>query len=375
MSGTTSLTQMQLLGVASETNVAEGYPRFALTPSQQAIVDGFPELLAEASRTPYPELEARAHGAFFDALGQRTAPVGSGRILSFYSSTVATDVVAGCLAHSTKRVALVNPVIDCIPALLRHRGIELVPIGERRLAGRDPLAGIGDVGAVMTANPNNPTGALLGAGALRRLAEACAARRAVLIIDSCFRAFDTRTQYDSYEVLDATGVDYVVIEDTGKLWPTGGIKLGFLVLSAGSSLPVPDVAADILLTAPPFSTVVVEAFAGDMANGGLAALHERIGSNREILREELAGSSVARLADGDSRVSVSRVELPRGMSGTRLWGQLLRFGVHSVPCRPFYWARPSTGERYLRIALAREPEVVRRAARAVRAALEVELAA
>ena len=63
MSGATSLTQMQLLGVASETNVAEGYPRFAPTPSQQAIVEHYPRMYADAYRTPYPQLESRAHAA------------------------------------------------------------------------------------------------------------------------------------------------------------------------------------------------------------------------------------------------------------------------------------------------------------------------
>ncbi|HUQ43722.1 MAG TPA: aminotransferase class I/II-fold pyridoxal phosphate-dependent enzyme [Candidatus Limnocylindria bacterium] len=375
MSATTSLTQMQLLGVASETNVAEGYPRFAPTPTQQAIVDRFPQLLADAVRTPYPALEARAHAAFFHALGQRSAPIGSGRILSFYSSTVATDVVGTALGLVAKRIALVNPIIDCIPALLRHRGLELVPVSESRLSGPDPIRDLEGIDAVMTANPNNPTGALLNATALRRLADACAARDIPLVIDACFRAFETRTQYDTYAVLEASGVRYVVIEDTGKLWPTGGIKLGFLTLSANLRLKVVEVAADILLTAPPFSAAVVEAFALDMAHGGLHALQARIAGNRAILGEELRGSPVAKVADGDSRVSVSRVELPRGISGTRLWGQLLRAGVHSVPCRPFYWARPSVGERYLRIALAREPEVVRRAARALLATLEVESAA
>jgi len=375
MSGATSLTQMQLLGVASETNVAEGYPRFAPTASQQAIIERFPQLHADASRTPYPQLEARAHAAFFHALGQRSAPIASGRILSFYASTVATDVVAGTLALAGKRVALVNPIIDCIPALMRHRGLELVPVSERRLGGPDALAGVGEIDAVMTANPNNPTGAHIGAPALRRLADACAERNAVLVIDACFRAFDSRTQYDTYAVLDASGCEYVVIEDTGKLWPTSGIKLGFLVFSARNRLAIADVAADILLTAPPFSVAVVEQFALDMGQGGLATLHDRIAANRNILQEALAGSTVARLADGDSRVSVSRVELPRGMSGTRLWGQLLRLGVHSVPCRPFYWARPSVGERYLRVALAREPDVVRRAARAIVEAVELEAAA
>lgn len=366
---------MQLLGVASETNVAEGYPRFAPTASQQAIVDAYPQLHAEAYRTPYPVLESRAHAAFFRALGQRTAPVGSGRILSFYSSTVATDVVAGTLARVAKRVALVNPIIDCIPALLRHRGLELVAVSERQLAGPDPLAGLGDVDAVLTASPNNPTGALLGASALRRLADACAERGIVLVIDSCFRTFDTRTQFDNYQVLDASGCEYVVIEDTGKLWPTGGVKLGFLVYSARNRLAIADVAADILLIAPPFSVAVVEQFALDMEAGGMAVLHDRIAGNRQILREVLEGSAWAQVADGDSRVSVSRVSLPRGMSGTRLWGQLLRVGVHSVPCRPFYWARPSAGERYLRVALAREPDVVRRAAQKIVELVGIEAAA
>src|SRR5207342_1900232 len=86
---TTSLTQMQLLGVGSDTNVAEGYPRFAPTPRQSEILARLPELMAEALRTPYPVLEARAHASYLHAVGQLSAPVGSGRILSFYASTIA----------------------------------------------------------------------------------------------------------------------------------------------------------------------------------------------------------------------------------------------------------------------------------------------
>ena len=49
MTATASLTQMQLLGIGSETNVAEGYPRFAPTPSQAAILARLPELMTEAT--------------------------------------------------------------------------------------------------------------------------------------------------------------------------------------------------------------------------------------------------------------------------------------------------------------------------------------
>ncbi len=67
---------------------------------------------------------------------------------------------------------------------------------------------------------------------------------------------------------------------------------------------------------------------------------------------------------------MSRLRLADGLTGTRLWGQLLREGVHAVPCRPFYWSNGRTGERYLRIALAREPHVVTRPADTVRKLVE-----
>ncbi len=372
MTGGASLTQMQLLGVGSDTNVAEGYPRFALTPSQQAIAADLPALLAEATSTPFAVLEARAHTAFFGALGQHAAPVGSGRIVSMYSSTVAIDVVAGALARRVKTVGVVNPVIDCIPAVFRGRGLELVSLSERQLGSVDPLAGRDDLEAVFTASPNNPTGTVLSKLQLERLAGACLERGIPLIIDQCFRAFDRRAQFDTYAVLDRTGVEYVVIEDTGKLWPAGGIKLGFLVWGRPTRLDLSEVASDILLTAPPFSVAVVERFALDMAAGGLDQLHAHIAANREILAQELAGCDRAAVADGDSRASVSRIRLPADLSGTVLWGRLLQRGVHAVPCRPFYWARPKDGDRFLRIALAREPEVVQRAARAVRECVATE---
>jgi aspartate/methionine/tyrosine aminotransferase len=47
-------------------------------------------------------------------------------------------------------------------------------------------------------------------------------------------------------------------------------------------------------------------------------------------------------------------------------GRLLQRGVHTVPCRPFYWAQPDEGEHYLRVALSRNPEAVESAVEAIR---------
>jgi aspartate/methionine/tyrosine aminotransferase len=187
----------------------------------------------------------------------------------------------------------------------------------------------------------------------------------LLVIDQCFRAFDPRTQYDTYALLDAIGVEYVAIEDTGKLWPVAGLKLGFVCTSPRTRLGLVEASADVLLTPSPFVARLVEEFAGDMADGGLEQMHGLVELNRSLIRQALEGSEQAAVADRGSRVSVSRIRLT-GRDATLVWGRLLQRGIHTVPCRPFYWARPAEGERYLRIALSRDPEDVERAATAVR---------
>jgi aspartate/methionine/tyrosine aminotransferase len=82
----------------------------------------------------------------------------------------------------------------------------------------------------------------------------------------------------------------------------------------------------------------------------------------------------ASLADGASRVSVARVELADA-GATRVWGRLLQRGVHTVPCRPFYWAEPEQGERYIRVALSRDAEDVERAVEAIRDVVAATVAA
>jgi aspartate/methionine/tyrosine aminotransferase len=368
--GAATITQLMHAFGELETNVAEGYPRWDLTPSQHRIIDQLPRLMRAAYETPFSALEANAQRALLWGLGQRTAPIGTGNILSYYSAGVAIDIVGRCLAARTETIGVIHPTLDCLPALMRSRGPQLVPVSEARLRRRDPLAGLPPMGGLYIANPNNPTGTVLDADELRRLADSCARRGVALAIDACFRVFDIRAQYDTYAVLDETGVDYVVIEDSGKLWPTGGVRLAFLAFPAHSTLGIPDASADLLFVAPPFAALLVESFALDMAAGGMRVIHDRIAENRALLAEAVEGCAVAELAGPDSKVSMALIRLDRSWTSTRLWGRLVRRGVSTVPGRPIWWARPREGERYLRVALARSPDVVDRAARAIRAELD-----
>ena len=205
----------------------KGYPRFAL----DAEPTGDRRSLSRAARgsdyrTPYPQLEAPgAPRVLRGARASSPRRSAAGGSCSFYSSTVATDVVAGCLAQ-VGRARGAGQSGDRL-----HPGAAAAPrdrarrrSAERRLAGEpDPLGGPrrrrgGDDG-----QPEQPDrGAAQSPPRSAGSPTPAPTRGTVLVIDACFRAFDGRAQFDSYEVLDATGVEYVVIEDTGKLWPTGG---------------------------------------------------------------------------------------------------------------------------------------------------------
>ena len=63
-------------------NLTDGHARLVLSPQQTAIVEQIPQMFTEATRRPFPDIEREAHAAFMAAIGQHSAPVGSGRILS-----------------------------------------------------------------------------------------------------------------------------------------------------------------------------------------------------------------------------------------------------------------------------------------------------
>ena len=85
------------------------------------------------------------------------------------------------------------------------------------------------------------------------------------------------------------------------------------MVGKATRLDLAEVAADVLLTAPPFSAIVVEQFALDMAAGGLEQLHERIAGNRARLRE--APGRVRAGRAGRWRVAGQRLEASAGRAG------------------------------------------------------------
>jgi aspartate/methionine/tyrosine aminotransferase len=363
MTDVVNLTTMEvdaLTDVDGGLNLTDGHARLLLTDQQSRIVDRIPDMFSAASSRPFTEIENEAHSAFLHAIGQHSAPIGSGRILSCYSSTLATDIVARALPDGAT-VAVLHPTFDNIADLMVTRGLHLVPLSEEQLMAMDwPEP---PVSTVVVTHPNNPTGLVTPPGHLASLARHAAERDQTVIIDASFRGQVRDAQYDTYQVLESGGTDWIIIEDTGKLWPTHELKIGLLAYSERTRLPIDRAFSESLLAASPVVLQLVTALAADWVDGGYERAHEHVERNREVVRSAVEPVGL-RLADPDSRISVARIEIPDGdPDSTLLHKDLLTRGVHVLPCAPFHWADPESGQRYIRLSLARPHDMVAAAAR------------
>nr|WP_223242997.1 enduracididine biosynthesis enzyme MppP [Streptomyces sp. CBMA123] len=364
-----NLTQFETLALNSSMNLADGHARQQLTAAQAKIVAELPDMWAEAVLRPVAEIEQEAADSFFGMLGQHSHPFAAGRTLSCYSSSLAMEILARSLVTSSDAVALIHPTFDNIPDILRGVGLRLIPVEEEQAHDDDlPAELLRQVGCVFVTTPNNPTGRVMTEARLTRLAEQCAEHDVVLALDTSFRGFDPDAQFDHYTVLDGSGCRWVVIEDTGKLWPTLELKIGWLVRSANVDLPIEKIHSDILLGTSPLILLMVKRFADDGADGGLTELQRTIAENRALVRAELAGVPDIAFVDEHARTSVERLHV-----GSRLaldvWSAVRSHNLYVLPCQKFHWARPDEGERMLRLALSRNPSTLVTGAQVLRSAL------
>ena len=348
-------------------NMTDGHARFPVSAEQAAVVEQLPAMFREAGERAFGAIELDAHTAFFSAIGQASAPIGTDRILSCYLSTLATDIVARALPAGSS-IAILHPTFDNIADLFATRGLRLFPMYEEDLISMTwPAA---HIETVIVTHPNNPTGLVTDPERLRSLADHCAHHNQTLIIDAAFRGQVKAAQYDCYEILNDSGVSWIVIEDTGKLWPMHEMKIGFLVWSERCDLPLEKAFSESLLSASPVILRLVTALADDWVNGGFERTRELVERNRGIVKSHIGAVGLS-LADPESEISVARISFPIGGPDSEvLYQRLVLQGIHVLPCPPFHWANPEEGLRFIRLSLARPSGVVERAAEGLAKAYE-----
>ena len=217
--------------------------------------------------------------------------------------------------------------------------------------------------AVCLVSPNNPTGRTLTEGNLRRLLTFCKERRKLLILDNCFRAYLPRELvYDQYRLVLESGVDAVLVEDTGKTWPTSEIKAPFFAVTRARGLfeRIYDIYTDFLLHVSPVGIRLMHEFIRLAEQDELASIQEVVATNRDALYEQTSATFLTPCERRFASVAWLRIEHP--LDDLELKRILDQRGVFVLPGRHFFWDDRRRGEKFIRVALARDADMFREAA-------------
>jgi aspartate/methionine/tyrosine aminotransferase len=347
----TSLTTIERNSYDIRWNLADAHARQRLTVVEHdRIYNRFGEIFSEAESANYHDLEFQSLYAYLDSIRQTTRPQ---RFFSVYSSSVSMMIVARLIRENRRSVRLVEPTFDNIPDLLKAENIKLISRREELPL----LPSLSDTpGVIFEVSPNNPTGKVITPEELREIAEFCAEQDTWLVLDQTFKAQVSAACFDHYSILDSTGVDYIVIEDTGKLWPTLDMKVSFLVTTPRLAQLLEPIVDDVLLNVSPFILALVKAYSELSLANNYQFVRSLIEANRKFLRESLQKSTAPlRVQYPSSMVSVEVLCLEDSLKQNRVTEFLASKQIQVLGIDSFYWDGNSSGNQ-LRVSLARDQE-------------------
>jgi aspartate/methionine/tyrosine aminotransferase len=220
-----------------------------------------------------------------------------------------------------------------------------------------------DSDAICLVTPNNPTGTTLVEDNLRRLVDFCKKHRKLLILDNCFRAYLPRdVVYDQYQYVLEAGIDAVLVEDTGKTWPTSEIKAPFFAVPRARGLfdRIYDIYTDFLLHVSPVGIKLAHEFVRLSQQDEMASIHEVVRVNRRSLYENLAGTFLTPCERPFASVAWLRID--HELNDLELKQILDEHGVFILPGNHFFWHDRRRGQKFIRAALARDGDMFAEAA-------------
>ncbi len=374
------LTQHEIQALTMEFNLADAHTHQAQSPGQRKIVDRLPKLWYEAERGKQAEFEQRFTDAFFRLHRQPTALAKNKTMLS-YAASISTMVAAMYLKNQRMSVTLIEPCFDNLHDVLANMGVPLYPIDESHFADADRvydnLRAHVKTDALFLVDPNNPTGSSLlrhGRKGFEEVVRFCRDHNKFLLVDFCFAAFTLQdpqaARFDVYEMLEDSGISYLAIEDTGKTWPVQDAKCAMLTPSDDIRHDVYNLHTSVLLNVSPFVLNMLSHYIEDSIEDRMASVTTLLDRNREAAVAALDGS-ILTYQQPFAKVSVAWFEINHPVvTATELQRESAKSDIYLLPGKFFYWSQPSKGERFVRIALARDPEMFATAMAKLRAGLD-----
>jgi aspartate/methionine/tyrosine aminotransferase len=361
-----NLTGYEIDSLPRAYNLTDGHAFRRWLAAEEAVIDRSPQFFKENNRRRQLAIE-REYVRDFAELARQTWDEDALGYLMCFTASMAFEIVANYLRLNRLSLSLIEPCFDNLADIFHRHRIPLHPVPDTLLeAPRDAFEralNTLDADAICLVTPNNPTGLTLAEGNLRSLLAFCKQRHKLLILDNCFRAYLPRhLVYDQYRLVLESGVDAVLVEDTGKTWPTSEIKAPFFAATRARGLfdRIYDIYTDFLLHVSPAGIKLVHEFIRLSAKDDLRSVHEVVRVNRKALYDSLEGTFLTPCERPFA--SVAWLHIDHALTGLELKRVLDEHGVFVLPGDHFFWHDRGRGERFIRVALVRDADMFREAA-------------
>jgi aspartate/methionine/tyrosine aminotransferase len=362
----TNLTSYEIDSLSQSFNLTDGHAFRGWFPPEEAIIERSAQLFRDTNRRLQSQIE-RGYVRDFMRLARQTYDEEAFAYPMCFTASMAFEIVANYLRLNRLTLALIEPCFDNLADIFRRHHIPLQPFPDALLEAPgekfEQTLNALNCDAICLVTPNNPTGMTLAESNLRRLLHFCQERQKLLILDNCFRAYLSRDMvYDQYRLVLESGVDAILIEDTGKTWPTSEIKAPFFAVSRGRGLfeRIYHIYTDFLLHVSPVGIKLMHEFIRLSLRDDLASIHEVVRINRQALYRSLEGTFLTPCERPFASVAWLRID--QQITGLDLKQVLDEHGVFVLPGNHFYWHDPHQGDQFIRVALMRDPDMFGQAA-------------
>jgi aspartate/methionine/tyrosine aminotransferase len=361
-----NLTGYEIDSLRQSYNLTDGHAFRRWLVAEEAVIDRSAELFKHNNRRLQIEIEREYIRDFSRLAGQTCDDDGLGYLMCFTAS-MAFEIVANYLRLNQLSLSLIEPCFDNLADIFHRHQIPMRPVPDALMEASGDvferaLSTI-DSDAICLVTPNNPTGMTLPEGNLRCLVKFCREQRKLLILDNCFRAYLPRdVVYNQYQYVLEAGIDAVLVEDTGKTWPTSEIKAPFFAVSRARGLfdQIYDIYTDFLLHVSPVGIKLAHEFIRLSQQDEMASIHEVVRVNRRSLYDNLAGTFLTPCERPFASVAWLRIDSE--LNDIELKQVLDEHGVFVLPGNHFFWNDRRRGEKFIRVALARDADMFYEAA-------------
>ncbi len=247
-----------------------------------------------------PELRARISQHYHQRYNLDISPE---RIIITTGSSAGFVLAFLALFDKGSRVALPVPGYPCYPHILRALDIEPAFISTNELTRWSPETADLDrlktasgkpVDGLLLASPANPTGTMLDANALKKLATYCTRNKISFISDEIYHGL---TYGQQAQTALAYSSDAIVINSFSKYFSMTGWRIGWMVVPEYLTRPIERLQQNLYINAPTLSQhAAIKAFDCREELEVYKSAYER---NRDFLLNELPKAGFDRILPAD----------------------------------------------------------------------------